>query len=231
MKTYLTLAATAAFLAAPFITPPFTGYDPGMFPVEIARPAIQPAGYAFAIWGIIYAWLAISAVYGLLRRNDAMWNSTRTPLIGALVLGSAWLGIAGSFPISATVTIIAMAALCLAAFLTASPTTDRCWLQAPLALFAGWLTAASMVSLGVILAGYGWLSDTTTAVIMLTIVVGTAIAVQSRRPTMPLYSAAVVWAAIGVVVVNWPENLTVAYAAIAGAALLTAIASGLFIRR
>ena len=45
------LVATLAFIAAPALTPPFMGYDPGLFPVRIDRPAIQPAGYAFAIWG------------------------------------------------------------------------------------------------------------------------------------------------------------------------------------
>ena len=231
MKTYITLLATIAFFVAPFITPPFMGYDPGMFPVEITRPSIQPAGYAFAIWGVIYTWLAVSAVFGLWRRGDAMWDRARLPLIGALGLGTAWLAIANGYPITATVAIIAMAAFSLTAFVTASPTVDRWWLQAPLAMFAGWLTAASMVSLGVILAGYGWMSDTVTALAMLTIVVVTAITVQMRRPTMPLYGGAVVWASVGVAVVNWTANPTVAYAALAGAALLTVTVAGLFLRR
>ena len=49
MRAILILIATAAFIAAPAVTTPFTGYDPGMFPVVIAHPSIQPAGYAFAI--------------------------------------------------------------------------------------------------------------------------------------------------------------------------------------
>ena len=231
MKTYITLLATITFFVAPFVTPPFMGYDPGMFPVEITRPSIQPAGYAFAIWGVIYSWLAVSAVFGLWRRGDAMWDSARLPLIGALVLGTAWLAIANGYPLTATVAIIAMAAFSITAFVSASPTVDRWWLQAPLAMFAGWLTAASMVSLGVILAGYGWLSDTATALTMLTVVVVAAITVQMRRPTMPLYGGAVVWAAVGVAVVNWAGNPTVAYAAAAGAALLAVTVAGLFLRR
>jgi hypothetical protein len=231
MRTYLTLLATIAFFVAPSVTPPFMGYDPGMFPVEITRPSIQPAGYAFAIWGMIYTWLAVSAVFGLWRRGDAMWDRTRLPHLGALVLGTAWLAIANGFPITATIAIIAMAAFSLTAFLTASPTTDRWWLQAPLSMFAGWLTAASMVSLGVILSGYGWLSDTTTALAMLTVVVVVALTVQSRRPTMPLYGAAVIWASVGVSVVNWQANPTVAYAAVGGAVLLTLAVAGLFLRR
>ena len=231
MKTYLTLLATVAFFVAPFVTPPFAGYDPGMFPVEIARPSIQPAGYAFAIWGVIYTWLAISAVFGLWRRDDAMWDRTRLPHLGALVLGTAWLAIANGFPITATVAIIAMAAFSLTAFLTASASVDRWWLQAPLSMFAAWLTAASMVSLGVVLSGYGWLSDTTTALTMLTVVVVVALFVQSRRPAMPLYGGAVIWASVGVAVVNWQGNPTVAYAAAAGAVLLTLAVGGLFLRR
>lgn len=231
MKTYLTLLATAAFFVAPILTPSFSGYDPGMFPVQIARPSIQPAGYAFGIWGVIYTWLAVSAIFGLWRRGDAMWDRARLPLLAALGLGTVWLAIANGFPITATVAIIAMAAFSLTAFLNASPTVDRWWLQAPLSMFAGWLTAASMVSLGVILSGYGWLSDTATAVSMLGIVVVVALTVQSRRPTMPLYGAAVIWASVGVAVVNWQANPTVAYAAVAGASLLTVTAAALFLRR
>jgi hypothetical protein len=220
MKTYITLLATITFFVAPFVTPPFMGYDPGMFPVEITRPAIQPAGYAFAIWGVIYSWLAVSAVFGLWRRGDAMWDRARLPLIGALVLGTAWLAIANGYPLTATAAIIAMAAFSITAFVSASPTVDRWWLQAPLAMFAGWLTAASMVSLGVILAGYGWMSDTVTALTMLAVVISTALVVQSRRPTMPLYGGAVVWAAVGVAVVNWGPNPTTAYTAAVGAGVL-----------
>lgn len=231
IRALILLAATLAFGVAPFITPPFTGYDPGIFPVEIARPSIQPAGYAFGIWGVIYTWLAVSALFGLTRRSDAMWDSTRLPLIGALALGTVWLAIANGFPITATVAIIAMAAFSLTAFLTASPSRDHWWLQAPLSMFAGWLTAASMVSLGVVLSGYGWLSDTATALAMLTVVVVVALTVQSRRPTMPLYGGAVIWASVGVAVVNWQANPTVAYAAAAGAALLTVAVVSLFLRR
>jgi len=231
MRAFIILLITAAFIAAPAITPPFMGYDPGLFPVAISRPSIQPAGYAFAIWGLIYLWLLIHALFGLTRRDDAVWDKVRLEHFGSLALGTIWLAIASGFPLTATAAIIVMAGFTLTAFLNASPTQDRWMLQAPLGLFAGWLTAASMVSLGVILAGYGWLSDTATALTMLTIILATAITVQSRRPTMPTYSAAVVWAAIGVAVVNWQPNPTVAYAAVAGAVILSATALLLFVRR
>ena len=167
MRAILILIATAAFIAAPAVTTPFTGYDPGMFPVVIAHPSIQPAGYAFAIWGLIYAWLLVHAGFGLMRRSDPVWDAVRLPHLGGLLLGTVWLAIASLYPLTATAAIVVMAGFTLWAFLVASPARDLWLLAAPLGLFAGWLTAASMVSLGVMLAGYGWLSDTGAALTML----------------------------------------------------------------
>ena len=180
---------------------------------------------------MIYLWLLLSAGFGLTRRDDPAWDRTRLSHGAALLLGTVWLAIASGYPITATVTIAVMAAFCLTSFLRASPTQDRWLLQAPLALFAGWLTAAASVSLGVILAGYGWLGDTGAALAMLVLALAIAITVQLRRPSMPVYSVSVVWAAIGIVVVNWTANPTVAWAALLGAALQTAVAVAGAVRR
>ena len=207
------------------------GYDPGQFPVVIARPSIQPAGYAFAIWGLIYAWLKAHAGFGLMRRDDPIWNAVRLPHLGALVLGTAWLAIANGYPVTATAAIVVMAGFALRAFLQTSPAHDRWLLSAPLGLFAGWLTAASMVSLGVILAGYGWLSDTGAALTMLAVILIVAVVVQLRQASMPSYSVSVVWASIGVAAVNWQDNPVAAYAALIGAGVQAGVALWAFRRR
>lgn len=218
---FMVLAAAIGFVLAPFFTPSFTGYDPSQFPVPIVRPAIQPAGYAFSIWGVIYLWLILHAGFGLWKRgDDAAWHPSRLPLLGALVLGCVWLAIAVSAPLTATAAILLMAAFALTSFLTAPTDRDRWLLSAPLGMFAGWLTAAASVSLGVVLAGYGWLSDTGSALTMLGIVLLVGLLVQSRRPRMPIYGATVVWAVIGVIVANWGSNAVVAYSAIAGAIVM-----------
>lgn len=231
MKALLIVLATAAFIAAPAATPPFTGYDPGLFPVRIDRPSIQPAGYAFSIWGLIYLWLLVSAVAGLWRRNDAAWARPFLPHLAALLLGTIWLAIAPLYPIPATVTITLMAACTWAAFLQVKDGADRWLQQAPLGLFAGWLTAAAAVSNGILLGGYGWLSDTGAALVMLALALCVAVAIQSRQRRMPTYSAAVIWASIGVAVVNWQANPVAAWAALAGAVLLALTATALFLRR
>ncbi|CAN1573432.1 hypothetical protein MCELHM10_03457 [Paracoccaceae bacterium] len=217
------LIATLAFGVAPLITPPFTGYDPGLFPVRIDRNAIQPAGYAFAIWSVIYLWLIAHAVFGLWKRaENPAWDAVRLPLALAVGVGAVWLWIAGQSAIWGTVTIWIMAAGALMAFLRADTGMDRWMLSGPLAIFAGWLTAASAVSTGVLVAGYGWLGDTATAVAMLALVLVVAVTVQMRRPQMPVYGLTVIWALVGVIVANASANMTVAALAGAGIAIMAA---------
>lgn len=223
--------ATIAFAVAPFTTPPFTGYRPGQFPVEIVRPAIQPAGYAFAIWSVIYLWLIIHAGYGLWQRqDDPAWVRVRPALTVALLLGTVWLAIAGASPIWATAVILVMAAAAITAFLQAPTEPDRWLLSAPLAIFAGWLTAASLVSTGVLLAGYGYAGNEEAAFDMLGVVLILTPLIQSRRPRMPIYTLTVAWALAGVAVANWGMGTYVAWAAL-GIAALVLFAAGLLWRR
>ena len=225
MKTaFLILLATLAFAVAPYLSAPFTGYDPAAFPVRIERPAVQPAGYAFAIWGLIYLGLIAHAAFGLFARADHPdWQRPRLPLLAALVLGSGWIALALFDPFIATAVILLMALAAIMAFLRADTGRDFWLLSAPLALFAGWLTAAGAVSVGVLVAGYGILSNTAAALTMMAAALVVAFVVQRRNARQPLYSAAVVWALIGIAVANRIDNTTVMLAALAGTAALSAL--------
>jgi hypothetical protein len=215
------LLAILAMVAAPALTPAFTGYDPATFPVRIERPAIQPAGYAFSIWGLIYLWLLAHAVFGLLkRRNDPAFLRPALPMLISGLLGRVRLAFASSAPVTSTLVILVMGGLAMLAYLRADQTQDRWLLAAPLAIYAGWLTAACGVSVGVIMAGYGVLSNTGAALLMLAVVIAVALFVQARRPAMPVYGVTVVWAAIGVIVANWTDTQIVALTAAGGATIV-----------
>ncbi|MFN3992978.1 MAG: hypothetical protein ACK4IU_08735 [Tabrizicola flagellatus] len=217
------LLAALAFALAPIITPPFTGYDPGQFPVEILRPAVQPAGYAFAIWSLIYLWLILHAAFGLWkRRRHPAWVRVRPALTLAVVLGTVWLAIAASSPFWATVVILVMAGAAILAFLQAPTEPDRWLLSAPLAILAGWLTAASAVSTGVLLAGYGYLGNEEAAYDMMAAVLILGVLVQWRKPRMPVYGLTLAWALVGIGVANWGSGTPVAWVAFGIAAVALA---------
>ncbi len=219
-RAILLLIATLGFGAAPFVTPPFTGYDPGIFPVEIARPSIQPAGFAFSIWGLIYLGLIAHALFGLLkRRDDPAWDTVRLPMAASITIGTLWLWIAPTYPITATAAIWAMLVFAGYALLRISG-QDRWLLATPIAIYTGWLTAAANVSLGVVVAGYGWLTDTESAAAMLALALTIGVSVQLRRPADVAYGLTLIWALIGIIAVNWQPNVTVAALAAGGIVVL-----------
>ncbi len=227
LKPLLVLLTAVTFGLSPLITSPFGGYDASYFPVQIAQPAIQPAGYAFAIWGLIYGWLFVHAGFGLWKRaDDPAWDGVRWPLIVSLGMGTFWLWIAARDPLWATFGITVMLGGALVALWRAPASPDRWLLLAPLAIYAGWLSAATGVSFGVVLAGYGWLSDTGAALAMLLVVLTLALAMQLRLRRAPGYGLTVIWALVGVMVANGTEK-----PAVTGLAALGSVALGLAVWR
>lgn len=211
MKAILVLAAAVAFALAPAVTQPFSGFEADQLPIPQIDPPVQPAGYAFAIWGVIYVWLVVMAGFGLFARDtDPGWDATRTPIIVSLAVGAPWLAVANTSAIWATILIFVMLAGAAWALLRA-PRKDRWWLQAPVALYAGWLTAASWVSLATIGAGYGVLfGQIGWAVVGLLGALTTSFAIMRLRPGAPEYAVAVVWALVGVAVANIPGAILIA---------------------
>lgn len=202
MMAALVLLAAIAFAISPALTEPFTGYDPAQLPRPVDDPPIQPAGYAFAIWGVIYLWLIVGSAYGLIKRATAPeWQAMRPALLLSLIIGASWIPVALAAPVTATLLIIGMLITALIALYRA-PKSEAAFASAPIALYAGWLSAASIVASATILAAYTGL-DTTIISIAGLILVGAVAGLVIRTTAHPLpYAAAVIWALIGVVVAN-----------------------------
>lgn len=218
MKAVLLLAAIVAIIVASAATPGAGGFEPSAFPIPQERPPVQPATYAFAIWGLIFVALAAHGITGLVSRaEEPDWDAPRWPLMASLVVGAPWLAVAKFAPLIATVQILVMMVFAVVALLR-SPRGGEAWVRVwPVALYAGWLTAAAWVAVGFSLAGYGVTGERTAAILALVGAVATALAVQRRVPHAPLYGAAAVWAVVAVVVANAGSNLAVAVLAAIGA--------------
>ncbi|NNL17756.1 MAG: hypothetical protein HKP37_03340 [Boseongicola sp.] len=221
----LTFAAAVAFAAGPFMVS-FDGFDPNAYPIPQEGPPAQPAGYAFAIWGPIYLWLLASTGFGLfVRADDPNWIATRPPLFVSLTIGAIWLPVAELSPIWATVLIWAMLITALVA-LRRSPKNDFWLLRASIGLYAGWLTAASSVSIALLGAGYGILfGQAAWAVIAIAVAFTIAARVTLTQNSPATYTLAVAWALVAIIVQNTPSSPLIAFLAAIGAAAI----SGLFI--
>ena len=141
----LALLAALAFAVSPLLSAGFNGFEPGQFPVPQDDPPVQPAGYAFSIWGLIYLWLIAGAAIGFLRHAQAPgWQAMRPALILSLGAGAFWLPLAQVSVLWATALIVFMLITALAALLLAGR-EDRLWLREPIGLYAGWLTGVQRV--------------------------------------------------------------------------------------
>lgn len=216
----LSVVLCLTFAGSTFWVPDFGGFDPDQFPIPQVDPPVQPAGYAFAIWGLIYGWLLVGMGYGLWKRaEDPAWHAMRGPLCVSLAVGSIWLPVADQSPVWAAILIWAMLIPALIALFRA-PDDDTGWALAPVALYTGWLSAASCVALGLVAAGYGYLDEQTAAFVFVFAALVIASAVQNQLRRGPTYGIAVIWALVAIVLQNASTNVTVAALAAGGAVAL-----------
>ena len=156
-----------------------------------------------------------------MKADDTAWDATRWPLIVSLAVGAAWIAVALRSPVWATLLIWVMLVTAVWA-LFAAPRDARWLARAPLGLYAGWLTAASFVSVALIGAGYGIGPGATGwAWIALALALAAAVTVQMRLPDTPFYGAAVAWGLAGIAVANAGRDLGLTVAA--GLAALRAL--------
>ncbi|SDW26239.1 hypothetical protein [Litoreibacter albidus] len=226
MKAWAILAATTAFLISPFITEGFAGFRPDQFPIPQDDAPVQPLGYAFSIWSVIYLWLLVSAVIGVWKhRDDAHWDAARVPLFLSLAVGAFWIKVATLSVIWASVLIWVMLGTAVWALLAGRNIRPAWQFALPAGLYAGWLTAASCVSIGLLGAGYGigggavmW------ALLMVSVAMLIAALVQHRAHGVWTYALAVVWALVGIIARNGTETLSVTLFAVAGAVIISGLA-------
>ncbi|TXD39122.1 tryptophan-rich sensory protein [Lujinxingia vulgaris] len=178
---------------------------------------IIPAGYAFAVWGFIYAGILALAVAQIVPRfaRQERYSRARLPLIINMLFNAAWLLVWQSLLFGwALVVIVGQLASALwlyRAFAAQQghpdPTLREGWSLArvirwPLGTYCGWLTLATVLNASSVLVIAGWqgwgLSAATWAVIMLlaAAVIGVALRIGLDEPAVALVF---VWALIAVV--------------------------------
>jgi hypothetical protein len=222
----LILIAAVAFAASPLFIDTFAGIDPSLYPVPQVDPPVQPEGYAFSIWGLIYMWLVAHAAFGVFNRSDdPAWRPSRLWLLASLVAGIPWLWVAERSAPGATALIFLMLGLALAALMRTPDLPDRWLLLAPVAIYAGWLSAAAFVALGLFGAGFGLgLGEVGWAVVAVLLATLMAALVQTRLRRAPEYGLTVAWALVAIVVKNAGTQPLVAVIAGLAALLMAGLA-------
>jgi hypothetical protein len=197
---------------------------------------LKVAGYAFAIWGVIYLGLLIYAVRQVLPQTgeSLLIHRLGWPSAVAMTGIGLWIVAAAMDAELATVVLIFGSLVMLlvpmllnAGAIRALPVRDRDrWMVVwPLALLAGWLTVAAPLNLITVATGNGdlptALSPTVWAMIAIAVVAAVALGVTQRIRTLA-YALPVAWGLLGAFVAEQPRNSSLAWFALAAAvAVLT----------
>lgn len=198
------------------------------------RTAITPAGWAFSIWGLLFAGSIAYALYQTLpaQRDSALIARIGWASAGAFLGNGLWALYTQSIDlnfVSALIILFTLACLivCLRAFTRHDGFTkgELFLVVLPLSMLAAWLTAASIVNIAASLEYHGLdLGEATGLVGAAVILIGgiiAAAAVWNERGN-PFYAIVFLWALAGIFAASRGGQQEVSVAAILAALIVAA---------
>ena len=197
------------------------------------RTLITPAGWAFSIWGLLYAGAFLFAAYQALpaQTDNRLVARLRWPAAGAFAGNAVWAAYVQFAGLSAvSVVVIIWTLLCvltafsrIAAWGTSYTTGERWCAVVPLSALAAWLTVATTVNIAASLRFHGVESGNATPLVSATIIVvagavaGAALLCGRGNPA---YAAVILWALSAIYAAGGSQADLVAAAAVVAALLV-----------
>lgn len=171
---------------------------------------ITPAGYVFAIWGIIYILLGVFLVYQALpsQKDKPFQKQVSVLFILTSVFNIVWLFFWQNelLPISVAV-IFAFLASLIAIYLRLNigksnvGLKEKLCVHVPFSVYLGWVTIATIANISVTLVSVKWdgfgLSLQTWAILVLSVALILDLAVVATRKDIA-YSFVFIWALVGI---------------------------------
>lgn len=182
---------------------------------------INPAGYVFSIWSLIYLLLAIWIIrqFPKDRRDVPLYQETSGLFILSCLLNSAWIFVWHYNYFLVSVFIMIGLLLTLIVLYRRVKSTGPSLLDiAPFSIYLGWISVATIVNITYYLTDIGWngfdISELVWAYLGLIVATVLAFWFRIRQHDM-LYPLVFVWAFVGIGVKNMTEHSTYAYTAYA----------------
>jgi hypothetical protein len=202
---------------------------------------ITPAGYVFAIWGLIYTLLAAFVVYQALpsQRNKEFQTQISGFFILSCVFNVVWIFLWGSnLVVASLVPIFGLLFSLMAIYLrlrigkTAASMKEKACVQLPFSVYFGWITVAAAANVAAALSSVGWVKwtadDAVWGILAGVILLAVTLTVLAARKDVS-YGLVAVWAFVGIAV-NQSEVPTIVYAAYSYAAILAVAIAAVVVR-
>jgi hypothetical protein len=203
---------------------------------EPVSTPVVPAGYAFAIWGVIFLLGAVFAVWQALPRNaeDPLLRRLGWPVAATFAGNALWETLAqygvGDVPLAVVLAVVVGTALIALRIVTGwpEPAGARRWwtVDAPVGLTAGWVSAALFANLSTAVKGVTRAPDGSVLWLVLIGVAAVFAAVQVLRARGALaYAVGVAWALAGIAAANFVAENTPAMICAAVGLIVLAVAT------
>ncbi|MEO6333935.1 MAG: TspO/MBR family protein [Pyrinomonadaceae bacterium] len=190
---------------------------------------VTPAGYAFSIWSLIYLGVIAFSVYQVFPANLSRFRGVRSVYIASCALNCAWLYFwhREQIVVCFVVMVALWATLAVICYqVRNAKSLGDTWLaKAPFGLYFGWVTAALLVNLSILLkfqrVAFSPSAETTLAVLLILAAAGCAILVRVKL-TNYFYPLAIAWALTAIAVKQSGQTAIVSAAAAGVVACLIA---------
>jgi len=192
---------------------------------------ITPAGYVFAIWGVIYILLGIFVVYQALpsQKGKDYLNRISWLFILSSIVNIAWLFVWQYESLSLSVLLIFALLVTLIAIYVRLGIgksnvilREKLAVHLPFSVYLGWITVASIADVAATLVSYNWngfgISPSTWAILVVAVtLIIIMLMLATRKDTA--YALVIIWALVGIGV-NHAGNQTVVVLTEAASALV-----------
>ena len=202
---------------------------------------VTPAGYAFAVWGLIYAACLALAVYQLLpaQQGRTVHRQTGWWLAGAFTTAALWVPIFGTHNLwlAQILIVILVGYLVVAAraFLVVGPApniTEEILLRLPVMIYLGWATLAAAAGFATTFRSWGmpssarWVNEIGVVLVVSALIM--SLFVVSRLVAVMGFLLTACWALLAVALAT--QSNSVRNAAVLGIVIMVAVVIGRTVR-
>lgn len=195
---------------------------------------LTPAGYVFAIWGLIYVLLVAFTYYQYALADDELHDKIGWYFVASCLFNSIWIFFWHYEYIA--LSVIAMAGLFISLGIVyirlevkngQTPQKMLYMVNIPFSVYMGWITVASIANISSLLVALGWKAYNITAIyntaalILITLIL---VLINIHLRDDAAYAAVLVWALIGIAVKQMNTWLVPYVAGLCAAIIIVVIA-------
>jgi len=198
-----------------------------------------PAGYAFSIWGLIYALLLIFAVYQALpsQREKTFLHKIGFFFVLSCIANISWIFlwhyeqiILSLVPMFALLITLIAIYLRLNIGRSDAPSKERLYVHLPFSVYLGWITVAPIANVAAALTAINWdgwgISDVAWTILVIIIAMIITLSVIIKRKDIA-FSLVIVWALIGIIVKQIENQSIFITASVSAVIIMIALATRL----